>query len=351
LLIVAGLTLKNLEPRVWDESSPYYLPELKAVMVSYAEFHQMPAMRRRAMERGLHAALGIPSHIKIFLDNGAFHFSRRGAATPIKEYLEFVAHARPDWYPIPQDFIPLPSMTVKQQRACLARTMRINRGYAHDGFVPVIHISRIFSEYVAHLKADERLRQKPRLALGGIVPHLLRAPKALSYPEILRSLLETRREFADKALHVFGIGGTATLHLAMLLGIDSGDSSGWRNRAARGHIQLPGSGERVVAPLGSWKGRELSPQEKKRLLDCACPACQRASIAGLKAQGAHGFHNRATHNLWVLLREGRWIEEQLRAGRYHTSFVEHLENSTYRPLVQQLVNLLELEGKIKQTTR
>ena len=47
----------------------------------------------------------------------------------------------------------------------------------------------------------------------------------------------------------------------------------------RGHIQLPGSGERVVAPLGSWKGRELSPQEKKCLLDCACPACQRASIA------------------------------------------------------------------------
>jgi hypothetical protein len=45
MLLVAGLTLKNLKPRVWDVSSPYYLSNLQAVMVSYADFHRLPAYR------------------------------------------------------------------------------------------------------------------------------------------------------------------------------------------------------------------------------------------------------------------------------------------------------------------
>ena len=49
VLIVAGLSLKNLEPRVWDPESPFHLPTVAAVMVSYAEFHQMPARRAAAM--------------------------------------------------------------------------------------------------------------------------------------------------------------------------------------------------------------------------------------------------------------------------------------------------------------
>jgi hypothetical protein len=53
--IVAGLSIKNLHPRVWDLNSPYYLPGLEGVMVSYAEFHQMPRQRERAMQLGLRA--------------------------------------------------------------------------------------------------------------------------------------------------------------------------------------------------------------------------------------------------------------------------------------------------------
>ncbi len=43
VLIVADLSLKNLQPRVWDVSSPFHLRNLRAVMVSYADFHRMPA--------------------------------------------------------------------------------------------------------------------------------------------------------------------------------------------------------------------------------------------------------------------------------------------------------------------
>lgn len=82
MLIVAGLSLKNLQPRVWDFGSPYYLPELRAVMVSYGEFHRMPAQTRAAMEKGIHAFLGAPPQIAVYLDNGAFSFLRAGGEVP-----------------------------------------------------------------------------------------------------------------------------------------------------------------------------------------------------------------------------------------------------------------------------
>ena len=54
--IIAGLSLKNLNPRVWAPASPYHLPNLRAVMVSYAEFHQMPAQGHgHELARHLHA--------------------------------------------------------------------------------------------------------------------------------------------------------------------------------------------------------------------------------------------------------------------------------------------------------
>jgi 7-cyano-7-deazaguanine tRNA-ribosyltransferase len=122
--------------------------------------------------------------------------------------------------------------------------MEMNLAYQHDGYIPVIHISRFLTEYNAAVKEQQDLSLKPTIALGGIIPNLLRASKALPYKEILDSLKHVRQTFADKEIHVFGVGGTATLHLAKLLGMNSADSSGWRNRAARGIVQLPGSGDR-----------------------------------------------------------------------------------------------------------
>ncbi len=337
LEIVAGLSLKCLKPRVWDRRSEYHLPGLRAVMVSYAEFHQMPAQRRQAMERGLREHLGIPRRIKIYLDNGAFYFLGRDGQTPRREYEEFVAQSHPDWYPIPQDFIPSPQMTRAEQRRCFQRTMRVNRAYQQDGFVPVIHTGKFLEQYTAALRESEQLAGKKSLALGGIVPNLLRSPKAAPYAEILAGLIHVRQVFADKHLHVFGIGGTATLHLAALLEMDSVDSSGWRNRAARGLVQLPGSGDRMVAELGSWRGREPSREEWEWLEACPCPACRQFGIAGLKARKIYGFCNRATHNLWVLLEENRRIERRLANNTYSKWCERHLDNSIYLPLVHQLL--------------
>lgn len=306
-------------------------------MVSYADFYQMPARRRQAMEQGLHGSLGIPRNIKIYLDNGAFYFSKRGLETPAQNYEEFVRLAQPDWRPIPRDFIPAPNMTLQEQRSCLDRTMQVNKDFQHDGYVPVIHVSQVLSEYVDGMKAHDLLAAKPAIALGGIVPHLLRMSKARPYQEILDSLRYVRHSFFTKQLHLFGVGGTSTLHVAALLGIDSVDSSGWRNRAARGIVQLPGSGDRIVAQLGSWRGRTPSEEEWEILVNCLCPACKQHGRIGLQASGLSGFCNRATHNLATLIGEAQWIEEHLSAGTYAASYKDRLDNSIYRPIIEQLV--------------
>ncbi|RUR72603.1 hypothetical protein ACF3DV_34365 (plasmid) [Chlorogloeopsis fritschii PCC 9212] len=338
--IVAGISLKGIKPRVWDKNSPYYLPQLQAVMVSYAEFHQRPVLRRKVMEQGIRKYLGIPEEVKLYLDNGAFYFISRGGEIVTKDYEEFVQGAKPDWCPIPQDFIPTPKMSLSEQKECFTRTMKMNLTYNKDKqFIPVIHVSNFLEDYVIKVKKNKALRLKTGIALGGIVPNLLRAPKAIPYQKVLENLQHVREEFKDKKLHVFGIGGTATLHIAALLGINSVDSSGWRNRAARGIIQLPGTGERIVAELGKWKGRKLSQDEFKQLEECQCPACKMYGVAGLQQNGGIGFWNRATHNLWTLLEEARLIEQHLVAGTYQNWYPTHLDNTIYRPLIDQIIKI------------
>ncbi|HEY8163917.1 MAG TPA: hypothetical protein VIF83_00045 [Gemmatimonadaceae bacterium] len=335
--VVAGLSLKNPKPRVWDKSSAHYLPALRAVMVSYAELHVMRVQRAKAMDLGLREYLGLPNHVRVYLDNGAFYFLGRPGARPRAAYEEFVKEAKPDWYPIPHDFIPTPSMGSAKQFACYERTMEVNRAYEYDGFVPVVHASRLLPRYVEAVAADKTLAAKSRLALGGMVPNLLRKQKAVPYEEMLSALRHVREQFPTKELHVFGMGGTATLHIAALLGFDSVDSSGWRNRAARGIVQLPGSGDRTVVKFGSWRGREPDARELRMLRECGCPACLRRGITGMTAGGLDGFCHRATHNLWVLLNEAEWINSRLAAGSYARTYTKRLDNTIYAPLICEIV--------------
>ncbi|GAB4323324.1 MAG: hypothetical protein Kow0091_30680 [Geminocystis sp.] len=341
--IVAGFGLRGIKPRVWDPTSPHYLKDLQAVMISYADFHKMPSQRKKAMEKGLHEHLGVPQNVKFYLDNGAFSFVKNDQEVPVKEYAEFVRGAKPDWFPIPQDFIPIPKMTLEEQEECFNKTMNMNFRYYQGDYVPVVHISNFLKQYIEKIINSKALSNKPYIALGGIVPNLLRASKAIPHKQIIDNLIHFRQQFPDKKLHIFGIGGTSTLHLAGLLGINSVDSSGWRNRAARGLIQLPGTGDRIIAQLGKWRGRIISNEEEERLKECQCPACKKNGLEGLKIAGAEGFYNRATHNLWVLLEEARLIEEHLHILKdYETWYQKHLDNTIYRPLIKELIQELEL---------
>lgn len=338
--VVAGLSLKNLQPRVWDPASPFYLADLTAIMVSYADFKLMRSRRRAAMRQGVRDYLGVPQHISIYLDNGAFYFAANAGEPTAQEYRRFLRGANPDWRPIRFDAIPAPQMAWQTQAACFRKTMAMNRNYQHDGYVPVVHAGRYLGRYIDEIERCPRLAEKECIALGGLVPNLLRTPKAAAYSRILDDLLTVRKRFLGKRIHVFGIGGTATLHLAALLGFDSADSSGWRNRAARGIIQLPGSGERLVADLGKWRGRRPSIDEWKDLATCRCPACQYSGVQGLCAHGIQGFANRATHNLWILLQEVLWVAARLANGTYERCYHRRLDNTVYLPIIEKVLKRL-----------
>ena len=341
LEIVAGTSLKSLKPRVWDPHDPYYLPGVKAIMVSYADFNHRATWRRRAMDVGLRDFLGVPAGVRIYLDNGSFAFFKRGLDIPRSDYEAFVEAARPDWYPVPRDLIPAPNMSKWKQGRHRNLTVAENDAYRGGGYTPVVHVGPHLARYVVTLCADPLLRAKPSVAIGGIVPNLLRAPKALPYRDILDGLWTTRHTLAGTHLHLFGVGGTATLHLAALLGMDSADSSGWRNRAARGIVQLPGRGDRVVAELGSWRGRRPSDEEWEILRECVCPGCQYRGLDGLQAGRVAGFAHRAVHNLHVLLDEANSIAEHLDEGlnAYRDWFPGHIHNRIYEPLIEHAAGL------------
>ena len=108
-----------------------------------------------------------------------------------------------------------------------------------------------------------------------------------------------------------------------------------------GIVQLPGSGERLIADLGNWRGRQLSSSDRRKLRDCLCPACRLYGVKGLRANKLHGFCCRATHNLWVLLEENLWVKEQLNAGTYVQNYTAKVDNSTYKPIIDELLQLLK----------
>jgi len=230
-------------------------------------------------------------------------------------------------------------MPSRKQRAYYQRTMEMNQAFRQNGFIPIIHVGKFLEDYLESVSKNRSLARKPEFGLGGLVPNLLRTPKAASYDHILESIRKTRVSLRGKRIHVFGIGGVSTLHLAALLELDSADSSGWRNRAARGIIQLPGKGDRAVKKLGSWDIRSLSRQDKKELENCGCPACSRYRLAGLRAPKSKGFHCRAIHNLYVLFEEQKLIEKHLRKGTYVEWYQSHLSNSTYKPLIDKIIQM------------
>ena len=64
-------------------------------------------------------------------------------------------------------------------------------------------------------------------------------------------------------------------------------------------------------------------------------------MEGLKAGKLHGFCCRATHNLWVLLEENRWLTRHVPADTYRRNYARRVDNSTYRPIIDEVLQLLK----------
>jgi hypothetical protein len=101
----------------------------------------------------------------------------------------------------------------------------------------------------------------------------------------------------------------------------------------------------MVAELGTWRGRCPSTKEWDKLRHCRCPGCAARGLRGLRASGLAGFCSRATHNLWVLLEESRWLKKHLLADSYIKNYRRRLDNSTYLPLIKKVLEMKKLEEK------
>jgi hypothetical protein len=300
------------------------------------------------MQKGLREYLGVHEDVSIYLDNGSFAFWKRGTEPPVQEYIEFVRQAKPDWYPVPADYIPHPKLSVDEQKALFEKTMHMNSSYSKDGYVPVLHAGDWLLDYVEAF-ATQNVDMSKGIALGALVPRLLTMKGASSRRVVINTIKRVRELYEKVPLHIFGIGGTTTLHLAAVLKVQSVDSSGWRNRAARGLILIPGKGERSIVKLGSWRGVEVSEDDIQFLSHCQCPACRNFGIEGLRDSnprnggnrrgfGSKGFANRATHNLWILLQEAKEIEQQMEDDTYKQWYGEHVASLIFRDLITYALN-------------
>lgn len=307
LTVVIGTQLRSAV-RVWDRASPYYVPGIRALMVSFAE------LAARAYHYDASAEAGLGTHLRfagqVFLDNGSFTFITRGRRPPIDRYLNYVCKARPDWCPVPLDYIPSPSMSRRDMRQLARRTARVNTRYAPEGLVPVIHLGAAFDASLTHTL---RKLKPPRIAIGGIVPYL-RSTNAAHIRTVVDSLASARKRFRG-AIHVFGLGGgISSLHLAAALGVESADSSSWRVCAARGIVLVPGKGQMNAIRLRSARRASADFHFATTLRDCGCVICSSGSIDALCESGGSGFAKRASHNLWVLLHEAALINRRLATG-------------------------------------
>lgn len=142
--------------------------------------------------------------------------------------------------------------------------------------MPVVHpykgSIKKFLELTRPLLESSRL-----IGIGSMVP--LIQHRGGSRKDVIDTVKELRKLFEDKLLHVFGIGGTTTMHTMLMLGADSLDSIAWRKRAAYGIIQLPGIGDRYLVKerkmYMAWKGiKTMSDDEVRSFLSCDCDACQ-----------------------------------------------------------------------------
>src|SRR5262245_18706592 len=127
--VVTGFPLRWPIP-VWRRGHPLFVPGVRSVMISFNDLLMHPTIHKACMRRGLRRVFGVSG--AFFLDNGAFAVLRTGRAPSLGCYVDFVRRARPDWYPIPFDYIPLANETRSTQRRRFKRTLRLNLEYGRN---------------------------------------------------------------------------------------------------------------------------------------------------------------------------------------------------------------------------
>ena len=161
--------------------------------------------------------------------------------------------------------------------------------------------------------------------IGSLVPALYNVRGIGGILNVMKTILEIRKQIPRAKLHVFGTGGTLTMHLMYFAGANSLDSSAWRTKAAFGAIQMSGMGDRWITKTARKKPYpQLSKDEKKKLENCRCPMCRNYGFEELQRD----FTARAIHNAWVHQQELKKTRNLMRENRYE-EYVERIMKKTH----------------------
>jgi len=300
--------------------------------------------------------------ISIMMDSGGYLFQKkRTLAVSPKDILELYKSTMPD-IAVVLDHPLNPMESSDENRRRWSKTIENTKFMweDRDGIVlmPVVH-GYTLNELKKACDEIKRITE-PELVvvgLGSMVP-LIRAIKNVgvtfrnnngnskNYGPLhyfIDAIKLVRSEFPDSFLHVFGIGSVSTMHLLFSLGVDSVDTLGWRLKAAHGAIQLPGVGDRFIAPNGKRKRKKLSEVEEVLLEKCRCPVCRGLKIEERKKKLSNGikngtFDNRAIHNAWVFYQECLTARRMIGRKKYLEFTAGRLKNTIYRKYLDYAFN-------------
>ncbi|MCC6004024.1 MAG: hypothetical protein LM590_06750 [Thermofilum sp.] len=252
--------------------------------------------------------------LKLLADSGAYTAARKNMNLDPHRVLEIQQRLKPDIC-IPLDYPFMPWMTIKEIQERWRLTIENTRVWIETlnkkiEVMPIIHAlgRRNLLETIKII--SDIAGNSEYLAIGTIAFSIdslkgYLGDRQLSV-DFINALVEAMRvaknDYGYK-VHVAGFGSSPlTIHLAIYMGIDSTDSSGFRRRAAYGKILLPGRGERYVGKGDARFGvTRLTPQEMRLLERCDCPVCRRDPSLLWR-----DWRARAIHNEWILKRS--WQE-------------------------------------------
>ena len=297
-------------------SAPWKYFKVDGVLVNAYDFMQHPVAFEKARKNKIHNYLGFKG--PVLMDSGGFLFMKKKKMDVSAEQItSFYEETKPNFgvvldHPLMPNLRPKESMKRKMKTLQNTRIMMKKRITKNPVLIPVIHGYKP-SEIRWYVRKLEKIEKFSIYGIGSLVPALYNVKGMGGILNVMRVIIEIRKQIPRAKLHVFGTGGSLTMHLMYYAGANSLDSSAWRTKAAFGAIQMSGMGDRwITKSIRKKPYPQLSKEEKKKLENCKCPMCRNYGLSRLK----NNFTARAIHNAWIHQQEVKKARKLIHENRY-----------------------------------
>lgn len=322
-----------------SDSSPWKHFKVDGILMNAYDFMQHPTKFEEVKKRKIHDFLGYEG--PVIMDSGGFLFMKKKRVdVTAKQIISFYEESKPNFgvvldHPIIPTLSSKESMRRRLKTLSNTRIMMNNRITKNPVLIPVIH-GYDSNDIRWYLKKLKKISSFPIYGIGSLVPSLYNVRGVGGILNVMKVISEVRRQVPNAKLHVFGTGGTLTMHLMYYAGADSLDSSAWRTKAAFGAIQMAGMGDRwITKAIRKKPYPQLSREEKKELENCHCPICKRHGFEGLQKK----FSARALHNAWVHQQEVRKARKLIRENRYEKYVANIMKKTSFASLFYAIQKL------------